>query len=100
MKSFLLLIILTIFFCDVKSQTVPYYLSFEEVNSYSLPVIHSYAKAQSGSYWLVVGGRTDGMHSFFPNSAFPVYEQNNNVFVIDTNTWQVWSSSLYNIDYS
>ncbi len=100
MKLFFVLTAFAFFFCDSHSQTVPYFLSLEEVDAYDLPSIHSYAKAQSGSYWLVVGGRTDGMHSFFPNSAFPVYEQNNNVFVIDTNTWQVWSSSLFNVDYS
>src|SRR5947199_830079 len=86
-------------FISASAQTVPFFLDLQEVNAPNLPAIHSYAKAQSGDKWLIVGGRIDGLHSLFPNLAFSFTEQNNNIFVIDTSTWSVWQSSLYNTSY-
>jgi len=81
------------------AQTVPFFIDLQEVNAPDLPSLHSFAKAQSGDKWLIVGGRIDGLHSLFPNLAFSFTEQNKNIFVVDTSTWNVWQSSLYNAPY-
>src|SRR5438132_711216 len=95
----LLLFVLCIGFISATAQTVPFFLDLQEVNAPDLPAMHSFAKAQSGDKWLIVAGRIDGLHSLFPNFAFSFTEQNNNIFVIDTSTWNVWQSSLYNAPY-
>ncbi len=98
MKNFLLFI-LCFGFTSASAQSVPFFLDLQEVNAPDLPAIHSFAKAQSGDKWLIVGGRIDGLHSLFPNLSFSFSEQNNNIFVIDTSTWNMWQSSLYNTLY-
>ncbi|MEO5673053.1 MAG: T9SS type A sorting domain-containing protein [Chitinophagales bacterium] len=92
-------LLFTIFGMPCFSQQVPFFISLQQADAPGLPYIHSYAKAQSGDKWLIVAGRVDGLHSLFPNLAFSFTEQNNNIFVIDTSTWDVWQSSLNNVPY-
>lgn len=77
----------------------PFIYELEIVNAPQLPGLHSYAKAQSGNKWLLLGGRVDGLHSFFPNSAFAPTEANQSIYVIDTNDWQVWTAPLSILPY-
>ncbi len=74
---------------------VPFTLMLEPVPEAGLPGLHSFARAQWGPYWLLVGGRIDGLHSMFPSSAFPFSEQNHFFLVVDTITWTHWSSPLH-----
>lgn len=71
----------------------PFTIEIEPVSS-PVPGIHSFAFAQSGSRWLIIGGRTNGLHGFSSNDAFPIQYANNDIVVIDTTTWQYWSASL------
>jgi hypothetical protein len=72
----------------------PFTISLEAVIGASLPGVHSYAFAQSGDKWLIIGGRTNGLHGINSNDGFPPESKNNNVIVIDTNTWSFYSASL------
>src|SRR5690606_1910605 len=72
----------------------PFMLELEEVSIPGAPNVHSFVFAQSNGKWLIIGGRTNGLHGFTPPTAFPPASQNKNVFVIDPNTNQVWSRSL------
>ncbi|MCS6916853.1 MAG: T9SS type A sorting domain-containing protein [Chitinophagales bacterium] len=76
---------------------LPFQLLVTPVTGLTLPGLHSYAKAQHDHYWLLTGGRTDGLHSMFPNSAFPFEEQNHHFVVIDTQTWTYYSSPLHHL---
>lgn len=78
----------------------PFTIELQEVVAPQLPGLHSFAKAQSGDKWLIVTGRTDGLHSFFPNSAFSPTEANQSLFVIDTDDWEVWSAPLSLLPYA
>ena len=71
----------------------PFTLDIEAVTAPVTPV-HSFAFAQSGSKWLIIGGRTNGLHGMSSNDNFPVPFANNNIIVIDTTNWQTYSSSL------
>jgi hypothetical protein len=62
--------------------------------------VHSFAFAQSGSKWLIIGGRTNGMHGSSTNDGFPDEFANNNVVVIDTTNWQFWKASLSTLPYA
>jgi len=77
----------------------PFTIEIEPVPT-TVPGIHSFAFAQSGSYWLIIGGRTNGLHGFSSNDGFPTMYANNDVVVIDTASWQYWTSSLSALPYS
>lgn len=78
----------------------PFSIELEQVESPQLPGVHSFAKAQYGDKWLIVTGRIDGLHSFFPNSAFAPTDANKLLLVIDTDDWQVWTTPLSILPYA
>ena len=77
----------------------PFVFDLEAVNA-NLPGHHSFAFAQAGNKWLIIGGRTTGLHGMSSNDGFDPVFANNNVVVIDTSTWQVYTSSLSNLPYA
>ncbi|MEW6467816.1 MAG: T9SS type A sorting domain-containing protein [Bacteroidota bacterium] len=77
----------------------PFTIEIEAAGT-TVPGLHSFAMAQSGSRWLIIGGRTNGLHGFSSNDAFPTQYANNEVVVIDTTNWQYWTSSLSALPYS
>lgn len=73
------------------------------VNSSALPALHSYSVAESGGKWLLIGGRTNGLHLFVqssnggttpPPDAFPAQMANTNAWVIDPAAGTAWSEPL------
>ncbi len=79
---------------DVIAQQVPFTVEIEPVIAGPLPKMHSFAFAQSGSKWLFVGGRTNGLHGFSTNDSFDVIYASDVITVIDTATWSWYSSPL------
>jgi len=61
-----------------------------------LPTLHSYAAAEHDGKWILVGGRTNGLHGFesSPTTNFPVAFQNRDIWVIDPVNKQSWRRSL------
>lgn len=103
MKNIFAIIIFTFLskFCLAQLGTnPPFSLSLEKIQSPPMPGFHSFAFAQSGQYWLIVGGRTNGLHGINPNSSFAPEDANNAMVVIDTTTWLTYSSSLSNLTYA
>lgn len=72
----------------------PFTVQIEPVITTPLPALHSFAFAQSGDKWLVIGGRTNGLHGLNSSSGFPPEYKNDAVTVIDTSTWAVYSADL------
>lgn len=66
-------------------------------SSLSLPVgLQSYAFAVHKNKWLLVSGRTGGLHGFsVGDENFPVSEQNTSVFVVDLKKKKVYQKSLF-----
>jgi hypothetical protein len=65
----------------------------------ALPTLHSVARATHDGLWVMIAGRTNGMHNVAtldPSglSAFPPSSQNREVWVVDPATKQAWSRSL------
>ncbi|MBK9284406.1 MAG: T9SS type A sorting domain-containing protein [Sphingobacteriaceae bacterium] len=89
---FILLIISKISF----AQNIPfnYSVKLKPKSVNGLQGLHSFAFAQSGGKWLVIGGRKDGLHARQPFNAFPASNNNTDIYVIDVNTNQFWSSSV------
>ncbi len=70
----------------------------------SLPALHSFSLGKgSDGKWLLVGGRTNGLHAFVqsadggqtaPPNAFPVANANRSLWVIDPAAQRAWSAPL------
>lgn len=66
----------------------------EEVVLPGFPAFHSGAVAQDNGKWFILGGRTNGMHGFYPPFAFPNAGKQNQLYVVDPNGGAVWSMGL------
>ena len=78
------------------AQTIPfdYSVKLKSLTISNLSGLHSYVVAQSGGKWLIIGGRKDGLHARQPFNAFPAANSNTNIYVVDVNTQQFWTSSV------
>lgn len=59
----------------------------------NMPGLQSYAWADYNGYWIMIGGRTDGLHLRQPNQSFAAAGKNTMIYAINTSTWQVTSIS-------
>ncbi|MDX5320007.1 MAG: T9SS type A sorting domain-containing protein, partial [Bacteroidota bacterium] len=69
-------------------------VSIQGVSIENLYGVQSYAWAQHDGKWLILGGRTDGLHKRQPNQSFDQAGQHNAVLVIDPVGKQFWTSSI------
>jgi hypothetical protein len=60
----------------------------------NMPGIQSFAYGQHQGEWLLLGGRTDGLHRRQPFAAFLTADNNTSAYVVNPQTKQVWSASL------
>lgn len=67
-----------------------------ELGDTPLPSLHSYAKAQWDGKWLLIGGRTNGLHEFTQNGFinFPPAHQNREIWVVDPVHGKSWRRSM------
>ena len=67
-----------------------------------MPSLHSFTVGEHAGKWVLIGGRTNGLHGFenTPSTNFPESEQNRNVWVIDPVAKQSWSRSLADLGSS
>ncbi len=79
----------------VFGESEPYAIELQNYPMPGAPAIHSFAFAKWGGKWLFIGGRTNGMHGFNPNNAFPKQYSNVNIFVVDPVTVQTWSRNIF-----
>ncbi len=98
-KLFVILAILSTLLVNAQLGSLPpFTVQVEKViTNNPLPGVHSFAFAQQGSKWLIIGGRINGMHGTNSNSSFPAEFSNNTVIVIDTANWMTYSTSLSNL---
>jgi hypothetical protein len=76
---------------------LPYRLTLRPVEfAAPLPTLHSFASGRYEGQWVLIAGRTNGMHGFESSGRinFPEASQNREVWVIDPVTQQSWSRSL------
>lgn len=72
---------------------VPFSISIEQ--AFTLPVgLHSGAIGFYKGRWVIIAGRTDGLHGFNIAGNFPVVGQNTSIYVVDPSTGTVNSRSL------
>lgn len=78
----------------------PIVLELEPVLNTNTPGLHSFAFAKSGSKWMFVGGRTNGMHGLNVNGGFPLDDANQNIVVIDTSNWNTYYSTVNTLPFT
>jgi len=66
----------------------------QEIAVPGMPGIQSFAWGQHNGEWLMIGGRTDGLHRRQPFAAFLAEDNNTRAYVVNPSTAQVWSASL------
>jgi hypothetical protein len=71
-----------------------YSLTLEPISISAFNGLQSFAFAQNDGRWLLIGGRTDGLHRRRPFESFSVSGNNTNIIVIDPKTKQSWTSSV------
>lgn len=64
--------------------TLPFKLEVVEVSNSTLPGLHSFSAATTGGQWLIIGGRSAGLHGFGSGTNnFPRSTANTNAYVLD-----------------
>jgi hypothetical protein len=59
--------------------------------------MQSYAAAEHGGKWLIIGGRLDGLHQRQPWQSFDAAGHNTSIYVVDPAAGQYWSAPLTGI---
>ncbi|WP_027133852.1 hypothetical protein [Geminicoccus roseus] len=83
----------------VGSKDLPFDIELKRIDTDGrLPTLQGSFVGTYASMWVLIGGRTSGLHDFTddPLKNFPPRAQSRRIWVVDTNTWKTWSRSLYN----
>ncbi|MCF8461704.1 MAG: T9SS type A sorting domain-containing protein [Flavobacteriales bacterium] len=98
MKYFLTALFLSIGFQSYSQSN--FELEMEEVTLPNAPELHSFVVGQHDGKWLLIGGRTDGLHQRQPFAAFLATANNVMAYVVDPATLEVWSTSISSLPTS
>ncbi len=71
-----------------------YSISLEPVAIPGFSGLHSFAGAQLEGKWVLIGGRTDGLHRRQPFASFAASGNNTNIVVIDPESKQSWNATI------
>lgn len=94
-----ILLLGSVLFLTITSQaqgSYPYSVEIKPVTINQMPELHSFAYGVKDGNWILVGGRTDGIHARQPNSAFPVNSNNTRIYVVNPSSGTVQSFSTAN----
>jgi hypothetical protein len=86
MKNVHKLIVLVVLFSFFRVHSQPGFSLKPSQNLKNLPALQSFVFGQSGNYWLLIGGRTNGFHGFGSATNFPFKKANKFVYVYNTAT--------------
>jgi hypothetical protein len=73
---------------------LPFTVTLEEVTQTEIPAMHSFAFGQYQGWWIAIGGRINGLHGFFPFTAFPEESANSNIRLIDPENGDTYQFAL------
>jgi len=76
--------------------TLPYAITLREISlaPAPIPTLHSVAAAKWDGQWILLAGRSSGLHGLTGNNAFDPQFENRNVWIIDPVNKQSWGKSL------
>ncbi|MBK6839503.1 MAG: hypothetical protein IPG90_15625 [Bacteroidetes bacterium] len=93
-KFFISILFLLQHFLVIGQSPENFQLVIEEDTISGMPGLQSFVHAQVDGKWLLIGGRTDGLHQRQPFASFAVAGNNTNIYVVDPEQKQVWTGSL------
>jgi hypothetical protein len=96
-SAFLLSLLIAL---NVTAQIGDYNIAIKPYQVANLPGLQSFAFAKQNQYWIIIGGRLDGLHRRQPNAAFAATGNNTNIYLVNTLTNQTKSVSLNSLPTS
>lgn len=81
-------------------QAEDFFVEVEEITLANGPGVQSFAFAQHNGQWLIIGGRTDGLHRRQPWAAFDAADNNATIYVVDPANNNTFSTSLAGVTTS
>lgn len=82
---------------SAQTESLPFSVEIVEREHPALPALHSFAAGHHNGEWLLVTGRTDGLHGFGENP-FPEEYATTKIWVIDPASGDAWSASINEFD--
>lgn len=86
---------------SINPSGVPFKVRLETAGTDALfkgvPRLQSFAFAQSGGRWVLIGGRTNGFHGFGPDANFPYSSANTSIWVVDTTAKPAFKTYEYKL---
>ena len=83
---------------STNSNALPYKVKLRKAKNTAktLPNLQSFAAGEFNGLWVIIGGRTNGLHKFSNSGLknFPPKKQNDRIWVIDPTTGDRWSRKL------
>lgn len=89
-----LVLILSLIICNQVIAQNAINISLSAINIENLDGRQSFAVGQANGKWLIIGGRTDGLHRRQPFASFDTNGQPNELLVIDPVSKQKWTANL------
>ncbi|MBP7773142.1 MAG: T9SS C-terminal target domain-containing protein [Bacteroidia bacterium] len=89
-------VILSILFSSLWSvaQTTTFSIRIEEDSITGMPGLQSFVRGTYLGKWILIGGRTDGLHRRQPWASFDPVDNNTTIYQVDPVGKQVWSASI------
>ncbi len=87
----------TVFRLRAQIAEVPFSIELEEVTWSDWPGLHSFAIGEWDNRWLIICGRTGGLHGFLPPNPFPIIEANNLIRMFDPVSGEQWSANTFSL---
>lgn len=84
----------------VRAQSAPFQIAIEPFQINGLVGIQSFAVGLDNGKWLILGGRTDGLHRRQPWATFDEAGQNRQLIVVDPVVLKKWSAPLTSLSVS
>ncbi|NNE27504.1 MAG: T9SS type A sorting domain-containing protein [Saprospiraceae bacterium] len=78
----------------LNSQRADWTIQLEPITIDGLPGAQSYAFGTVDGYWIIVGGRVDGLHQRQPFASFDPVDNNRDIILIHPKKAQFWTTSL------
>lgn len=95
MKALVLFVLGCVIFPGLHAQTAEaFHVELEEITIEGSPGVHSFVHAAHDGKWLILGGRTDGLHQRQPFASFLAADNNVYAYVVDPTANQSYSVSL------
>lgn len=79
---------------SISTSPSAYSIELEPIRIKDLPGLQSYAVGQHEGKWLIIGGRTEGIHARQGHSSFPASRNNTKIMVVDVKSQQFWTTSV------